>query len=54
MDGANVTHVELAVTALRINPNYSVYVNWSQSIVLGFAPAVLLMYFNTKIYLDIR
>lgn len=54
VDGVNVTHVELAVTALRINPTYSVYVNWSQSIVLGFFPAVLLMYFNTKIYLDVR
>ncbi len=50
----NVTHVALEVTDLRINPAYSVYVNWSQSIVLGFAPAVLLMYFNTKIYLDVR
>ena len=50
----NVTRVELAVTALRIHEIYSTYVNWSNSIVLGFVPAVLLMYFNTKIYLDIR
>ncbi len=44
----------LNVTELRIMPEYSAYVNWSTSIVLGFVPAVLLMYFNTKIYLDIR
>ena len=54
IDGINVTHVELEVTDLRIDPGYSVYVNWSQSIVLGFVPAVLLVYFNTKIYLDVR
>ena len=54
MDGLNVTSVQLNVTALRIHPTYSAYVNWSQSIVLGFLPAVMLMYFNTKIYLDIR
>ena len=50
----NVTHVRLNVTELRINPIYSTYVNWSQSIVLGFVPAVLLIYFNTKIWIDIR
>ena len=52
--GSNVTTVHLNVTWLRIHPTYSAYVNWSQSIVLGFAPAVMLIYFNTKIYLDIR
>ena len=44
----------LNVTEMRINGVYMTYVNWSQSIVLGFIPAVMLMYFNTKIYLDIR
>ncbi len=53
-NGINVTHVQLNVTELRIHPNYSIYVNWSQSLVLGFIPAALLMYFNTKIYLDVR
>ena len=52
--GANVTRVMLNVTEMRINAVYMTYVNWSQSIVLGFIPAVMLMYFNTKIYLDIR
>ena len=50
----NVTRIQLNVTELRVNPSYSTYVNWSQSIILGFIPAVLLMYFNTKIYLDVR
>jgi len=50
----NETVVVLDVTAMRMDPTYSVYVNWSQSIVLGFAPVVLLVYFNSKIYLDIR
>ena len=50
----NATHVALNVTEFRINPIYSTYVNWSQSIVLGFVPAVMLIYFNTKIYIDIR
>ena len=53
-NGTNVTRAMLNVTEMRINGVYMTYVNWSQSIVLGFVPAVMLMYFNTKIYLDIR
>ena len=53
-DEFNVTHVRLNVTELRISPTYSAYDNWSQSIVLGFAPAVMLIYFNTMIYRDVR
>lgn len=52
--GVNVTRVQLNITELRIHPSYSIYVNWSQSLVLGFIPAALLVYFNTKIYLDVR
>ena len=50
----NVTHPRLNVTEMRVSGVYMTYVNWSQSIVLGFIPAVMLIYFNTKIYLDIR
>ena len=53
-DGMNVTHPRLNVTEMRVSGVYMTYVNWSQSIVLGFIPAVMLIYFNTKIYLDIR
>jgi hypothetical protein len=53
-NGVNVTRVFLNVTELRISPAYSTYANWSQSLVLGFLPTVLLAYFNTKIYLDVR
>ena len=53
-NGMNVTHPMLNVTEMRVSGVYMTYVNWSQSIVLGFIPAVMLIYFNTKIYLDIR
>ena len=53
-NGANVTRPRLNVTEMRVSGVYMTYVNWSQSIVLGFIPAVMLIYFNTKIYLDIR
>ena len=52
--GVNVTRVLLNVTEMRMSPAYSTYANWSQSLVLGFLPTVLLAYFNTKIYLDVR
>jgi len=52
--GHNVTSAKLNITALRINPTYAIYVNWSQSLVLGFIPAAFLVYFNLKIYLDVR
>ena len=54
VNGMNVTHPRLNVTEMRVSGVYMTYVNWSQSIVLGFIPAVMLIYFNTKIYLDIR
>ena len=46
--------VFLNVTEMRIHPIYSSYVNWSQLIYLGVVPVFLLVYFNTKIYQDIR
>ena len=46
--------VELQVAALRTHPIYSAYNNWSRLIVLGILPFLLLVFFNTKIYEDIR
>lgn len=45
---------ELHVAELRTHPAYSAYHNWSRLIVLGIVPFVLLVFFNTKIYKDIR
>eukprot|EP00093_Oithona_nana_P006238 06238.XXX_21480_19025_1 [CDS] Oithona nana genome sequencing. len=53
-NGFNKSIAHIKVTDMRAHPIYSYYANWSQSLVQGFIPAVLLMYFNTKIYLDIR
>ena len=53
-NGFNKSIAHNKVTDMRAHPIYSYYANWSQSLVQGFIPAVLLMYFNTKIYLDIR
>ena len=53
-NGFNETRVHLNITTLRRSHAYSIYANWSQSLVLGFFPAVFLVYFNTKIYLDVR
>jgi hypothetical protein len=47
--------VYLDVTELRTNPDYAIYYNnWARLLVLGIFPFVLLVYFNTKIYNDIR
>ena len=53
-NGFNQTIAHIQATAMRLHPIYSYYANWSASLVQGFIPAVLLMYFNTKIYLDVR
>ena len=45
---------ELHVAALRTHPIYSAYNNWSRLIVLGIIPFTLLVFFNTRIYEDIR
>ena len=45
----------LSVTELRTNPDYAIYYNnWTRLAVLGIIPAVMLVFFNTKIYQDIR
>jgi len=42
--------VVLNVTAMRVDPVYSSFVNWSQLFSLGVLPVCLLAYFNAKIY----
>lgn len=45
----------LEVTDFRKNPNYAIYYNnWTRLIVLGIIPFCLLVYFNSKIYKDIK
>ena len=45
----------LSVTELRLHPDYTIYYNnWTRLAVLGIIPAVLLVFFNAKIYQDIR
>ena len=45
----------LAVTNFRLNPDYAIYYNnWTRLAILGIIPAVLLIFFNAKIYQDIR
>ena len=46
--------VRLQVAALRTDPIYSAYNNWSRLIVLGIVPFTFLVFFNTKIYKDIN
>ena len=57
-NGINVTHVYnqsfVDVTWFRTHPHYQTYLNWSQSLVLGFIPVALLIYYNGRIYMDIR
>jgi len=45
----------LGPSNLRIDPNYTIYYNnWARIAVLGVIPTVMLVFFNTKIYQDIR
>ena len=53
-NGVNVTSWQLSVTEMRVSHEYAIYDNWSQTLILGVIPAALLVYFNTKIYQDIR
>ena len=47
-------NVELDVTEFRTNPIYSINFNWFRFISIGIIPFLLLVYFNTQIYIDIR
>ena len=52
---ANNSKPYLMATDLRKHPDYTIfYNNWARIIVLGVIPTALLIFFNTKIYQDIR
>jgi hypothetical protein len=42
------------VTEYRMDPNYSIYFNWTRFVILGVIPFILLIFFNAQIYWDIR
>eukprot|EP00094_Tigriopus_californicus_P013623 TCALIF_13180-PA protein Name:"Protein of unknown function" AED:0.08 eAED:0.08 QI:0/1/0.33/1/0/0.33/3/0/400 len=44
----------LRITPLRTNPIYSNYNNWSRLLLLGILPFLLLVFFNAKIYSDVK
>ena len=45
----------LSVSDLRRNPDYTIYYNnWTRIAFLGIIPTALLIFFNTKIYQDVR
>ena len=52
-DGSMVSEID--VTELRKNPTYAIYYNcWARIIVTGLIPIVLLIYFNYKVYKDVK
>lgn len=46
--------ITLNITEFRTDPMYSINFNWFRFIAIGVIPFLLLVYFNTQIYLDIR
>ena len=56
LDLSNVTEyrVILNITEFRMDPNYSIYFNWTRFVILGVIPFILLIFFNAQIYWDIR
>jgi len=54
-DGDGQLEPELAVTALRRNPQYAFYYNnCLRLVVINILPFAMLVFFNTKIYQDIQ
>ena len=46
----NFLSSQIAVTSMRKNPYYSIYYNsWARLLVLGIAPAAMLIYLNYKV-----
>ena len=45
--------VSLNITEFRKDPMYSINFNWFRFIAIGVVPFLLLVYFNTQIYLGI-
>ncbi|TRY77341.1 hypothetical protein TCAL_10524 [Tigriopus californicus] len=50
----NETIAMLNYTAFRVHPTYARYVNWSKLLVQGVLPVTLLIFFNKKIYCDVK
>ncbi|XP_040563468.1 FMRFamide receptor [Lepeophtheirus salmonis] len=50
----NSTTLKIGVTKMRLSPAYSTYITLSEFFVLGVIPVLLLVYFNGKIYRDIK
>lgn len=50
----NETIAVLNYTAFRVHPTYARYVNWSKLLVQGILPVTLLIFFNKKIYCDVK
>ena len=46
--------IGLNITEFRTDPMYSINFNWFRFIAIGVIPFLLLVFFNTQIYLDIQ
>ena len=54
-DGNGIEIADLEVTALRKHPIYiKYYSSWARLLVNGIIPFILLIYFNTMIYQDVK
>ena len=45
---------DFSVTDLRRNITYSTITNWTRLIFMGALPLVIIVYFNIKVYQDVR
>jgi hypothetical protein len=54
LSNATEYRVILNITEFRMDPNYSIYFNWTRFVILGVVPFILLIFFNAQIYWDIR
>jgi hypothetical protein len=50
----NVTRATVNHTAFRVHPTYARYITWSKLVVQGVVPVILLIFFNKKIYRDVK
>ncbi|XP_059098618.1 FMRFamide peptide receptor frpr-18-like [Tigriopus californicus] len=53
---ADITYIKrIEVTDLRKDPTYTIYYNnWTRLMLIGIVPFILLIYFNYKIYQDVK
>ena len=54
IDNTTEYRIGLKITEFRTDPMYSINFNWFRFIAIGVLPFLLLVFFNTQIYLDIR